>query len=95
MSDARQSRAGSLAEATANVLIGYVVALGAQRLIFPLFGIQATMAEHSAIAAAFTMVSLARSYLLRRLFERVAHIRMLDEQRRLNSLQRRLETGMP
>jgi hypothetical protein len=95
MNLARQSRAASLGEAATNVIIGYLVALGAQQLIFPLFGIQATMAEHSAIAAAFTIVSLSRSYLLRRLFERLAHIRRLDEQRRLHRLQRRLETGMP
>jgi hypothetical protein len=67
-----QSRAASLLEAGANVLVGYVVALLAQQLIFPLFGIHTTLAEDSAIAAAFTLVSLVRSYLLRRMFERVS-----------------------
>ncbi len=66
-----QSRKASLVEAGANVLVGYLVALAAQQLIFPLFAIHTTLAQNSAIAAAFTLVSLLRSYLLRRVFERI------------------------
>ena len=65
-----QSRTASLMEAGANVLVGYLVALAAQQAIFPLFAIHTTLAEDGAIAALFTAVSLARSYLLRRLGER-------------------------
>jgi len=39
--------------------------------VFPLFGIHTSLAQDSAIAAVFTLFSLARSYLLRRLFERI------------------------
>lgn len=67
-----QSRKGSAAEAVANVAIGYVVAIVAQVVIFPLFGIFIPAAEHLAIAALFTVVSLARSYVLRRLFNRMS-----------------------
>ncbi len=66
-----QSRSASLAEAGANVLVGYLVALLAQATLFPLFGIHTSLAQDSAIAAAFTAVSLARSYVLRRFCERV------------------------
>ncbi len=66
-----QSRAASLAEAAMNVLVGYAVALAAQQLIFPLFAIRTTLAQNAGIAAAFTVVSLLRSYLLRRIFERI------------------------
>jgi len=66
-----QSRSASLLEAGANVLVGYLVALAAQQMVFPLFAIHTMLAQDSAIAAAFTAVSLARSYLLRRLFERI------------------------
>ncbi len=66
-----QSRSASLLEAGANVLVGYLVALLAQQIVFPLFGIHTSLAQDSAIAAAFTAVSLARSYLLRRIFERI------------------------
>jgi hypothetical protein len=45
------------------------LALLAQQLVFPLFGIATTLAKDSLIAAIFTAVSQARSFLLRRMFE--------------------------
>jgi hypothetical protein len=68
---AAQTRSASLLEATANICVGYILALITQRVAYPLFGIETTLATDSAIAALFTLVSLARSYLLRRLFERL------------------------
>ncbi len=72
-----QSRAASLVEAGANVLVGYLLALLAQQLIFPAFGIHTSLAQDSAIAGVYTIVSLARSYLLRRIFERIGTSRGL------------------
>lgn len=63
-----QSRLQSLFEALANVVLGYGVALGAQLLVFPLFGIHLPLASNLAIGVIFTVVSLIRSYLLRRFF---------------------------
>ena len=63
-----QSRTASLIESLTNIAIGYLVAVFAQALIFPLFGIYASAGEHAAIAALFTVISLVRSYCLRRLF---------------------------
>ena len=60
----------SLVDAGTNVLVGFVLALATQQLAFPLFGIATTLIEDSLIAGVFTAVSLARSFLLRRLFER-------------------------
>lgn len=68
MKPAGQSRRASLADAIFNILIGYVVALGAQALIFPLFGFHASTTDHLLIGLLFTVVSLVRSYALRRLF---------------------------
>jgi hypothetical protein len=65
----RQSRLMSLVEAATNVLLGYGFAVATQVLVFPLFGIAATLQQNLAIGAIFTVISLARSYLLRRLFE--------------------------
>jgi hypothetical protein len=65
----QQSRRASLIEASTNVLVGYMLALATQQMLFPLFGIVTTLATDGMIAAAFTGVSLVRSYLLRRLFE--------------------------
>lgn len=63
-----QSRKHSAFEAIANVLIGYGVSLVAQIIIFPLFGVRASLAQNIGIGLAFTVVSLVRSYGLRRLF---------------------------
>jgi hypothetical protein len=66
-----QSRTDSLIEASTNVLVGYLLALATQRLIYPLFGIATTLSTDALIAIVFTLVSLARAYLLRRVFEHV------------------------
>ena len=68
----KQSRWMSLAEAVTNVLVGYGVAVATQMLVFPLFGLNATLQENLAIGLIFTAVSLVRSYLLRRAFEALA-----------------------
>ena len=65
----RQSRLMSLVEAVANVAVGYGVAVLTQMLVFPLFGLRTTVPENLAIGAIFTIVSLARSYVLRLTFE--------------------------
>jgi hypothetical protein len=64
-----QSRRMSFVEATTNVVVGYVLAIATQLLVFPWFGLEAALGEHLAIGMAFVGVSLARGYLLRRLFE--------------------------
>jgi hypothetical protein len=65
----KQSCAMSLVEATANIVVGYGVAVLTQLLVFPLFGLHTTLAENLMIGAIFTVVSIARSFALRRLFE--------------------------
>jgi hypothetical protein len=65
----RQSRLMSLVEAGTNVVVGYGIAVLTQMAVFPLFGLSATIGQNLGIGAVFTVVSLARSYLLRRLFE--------------------------
>jgi hypothetical protein len=66
-----QSRAMSLVEAATNVVVGYGLAVVTQIVVFPWFGIEAALGEHLAIGLAFVGVSLARGYLLRRLFETI------------------------
>ena len=67
----KQSRAMSMVESVANVVLGYALAIATQLAVFPLFGIEAALGEHLAIGLAFVGVSLVRSYALRRLFERI------------------------
>lgn len=65
----KQSRLMSLVEAIANVAVGYRVAVITQILIFPIFGLQTTLAQNLKMGAIFTVVSIARSFALRRMFD--------------------------
>ena len=69
----KQSRTMSMVEAIANVAVGFWVAITAQVLVFPLFGFHAAPAQHLAIGAIFTCLSLIRSFALRRLFEAIRY----------------------
>ena len=64
-----QSRWMSFAEAVVNVVVGYGVAVVTQMLVLPLFGIRASVSDNLLIGVIFTVVSLARSFTLRRVFE--------------------------
>ena len=68
---ARQSRRMSLMESATNITIGYCVALLSQILVFPLMGIYISFHDNIIIGLIFTGISIGRSYLVRRLFERV------------------------
>lgn len=63
-----QTKIQSMVEACANVVVGYLVALASQILVFPLFGIHIPFSSNLAIGAWFTIISLVRSYVLRRWF---------------------------
>lgn len=63
-----QSRLGSLIEAAMNVAIGYIVAVLSQLVIFPWFGLKVPLSDNLLIGAYFTIISLVRSYVLRRWF---------------------------
>ncbi len=65
----KQSRLMSLLESIANVLVGYGVAVATQMVVFPLFGLAVTVTENLLIGLIFTVVSIVRSYALRRSFE--------------------------
>jgi len=67
----KQSRAMSLVESVANVIVGYGVSVVAQILIFPVFGLHTTLAQNLMMGAVFTVVSIARSFALRRVFEAI------------------------
>ena len=67
----KQSRTMSMVESVANVIVGYGIAVALQILIFPAFGLQMTLAQNLKIAAAFTVISICRSFALRRVFEAI------------------------
>jgi hypothetical protein len=62
-----QTRLGSFVESWANIFIGFAINFAANLLILPLFGFTSlTPAKNFAIGLLYTVISLARSYVLRR-----------------------------
>jgi hypothetical protein len=68
-----QSRRSSFVEAATNVGVGIIVAWAVTFAVFPLFDYEPTIAKSLYISLMFTVVNLARSYVLRRIFERIGH----------------------
>lgn len=70
----KQSQAMSLTESVINIAVGLGVALAANAVVLPLVGFDVSLKQNVAIAIPMTVVSIARSFALRRLFEAL-HIR--------------------
>lgn len=67
----KQSRLMSAVESGVNVAVGFGIAVATQAVVFPIFGLHASTSENLAIGAVFTVVSVIRSYCLRRVFEAI------------------------
>ena len=65
-----QSRTGAFVEAWMNVLVGYGINVMANLLVLPAFGIAVTVVDAAGIGVVFTVISVVRSYCLRRWFNR-------------------------
>ncbi len=63
-----QSRVASLIEAIVNIVVGASVAYASQVIIFGLYNIHVSWKLNLEMTGWFTAVSIARSFLLRRLF---------------------------
>ena len=66
-----QLKRHSLLESIVNVAVGYGVALLSQIIIFPVFGLKVSLRDNILIGVFFTVISIVRSYLLRRLFTHI------------------------
>ena len=66
-----QSRLMSMIEAIVKVLVGFWVSVLAQMLVLPLFDLQVSLSQSIGMGLIFTVVSLVRSYLLRRAFNAI------------------------
>ena len=69
-----QTRFGSVLEATANIAVGFTINWCANMLILPLFGFHVTASAAFHIGLWFTAISLVRSYVLRRVFNRIRRL---------------------
>ena len=70
----QQTRLESLIESIINIVIGYMVALLSQLMIFPMFDIHVSLTDNLLIGAWFTLISLVRSYVIRRWFNARLHV---------------------
>lgn len=63
-----QSRLMSAVETATNIAVGLVVSFMAQLMIFDVYDISITLSQNVELTLFFTVVSLIRSYALRRFF---------------------------
>jgi len=68
-----QTKLESLAEVIINVIIGWCIGLLTQLAVFPLFNIHVTFSDQFWISVVFTVVSIVRSYAIRRWFNAGIH----------------------
>ena len=69
----KQSRLGALTESLTNIAIGFSINWAANLTILPLFGFEVTGGQAFWIGVWFTVISLIRSYVLRRWFDARLH----------------------
>ena len=69
----RQTKLGSFYEACINVAIGFGINFVANLVILPLFGFNITLTDNLYIGLLYTIVSVVRSYVVRRWFDRRIH----------------------
>ena len=63
-----QSRWLSFVESVTNIVVGYGLAVLTQIIVFPMFGLHASLSENLLIGCFFVGVSLIRSFAIRRAF---------------------------
>jgi len=63
-----QTRLGSFIEAWINVAIGFAINFCANLLILPLIGFHISVGQNLFIGVLYTVISVARSYVIRRWF---------------------------
>lgn len=63
-----QTKRGSFIEACVNTLIGFLISLAANPLICWLLGVKMHLSQMSGYVLFFTILSIARSYVIRRFF---------------------------
>ncbi len=70
-----QSRKGSITETVANTAIGFAINWGANLVILPMFGLPLTGGQAFHMGLVFTAISIARGYVMRRVFNRITEWR--------------------
>jgi len=68
-----QTRISSLYEAAINILIGFAINFTANMTLFPLFGWEISVQQNIGLGICYTVISLVRSYVIRRWFNARLH----------------------
>lgn len=66
-----QTRTGSAVEVATNLAVGQVINLIANMTVLPLFGLHPTVLDALGLGVVFTVISVVRQYVLRRVFNRI------------------------
>ena len=66
-----QKKTHSAIEAVINVLVGFGVSYAANLIVLPWFGFKVSHSAAFGIGLIYTAISLVRSYILRRIFNRI------------------------
>ncbi len=77
-----QSKKGSLIEAAVNTFIGYMFTLVLSPLVYHIAGVQMSAAKLNLVVLMFTIISVIRSYIIRRFFNHIIIKTIRDYERR-------------
>ena len=66
-----QDKKQSMVEAVGNTVIGLVVSVVIQLIIYPTLNIDVSIEQNFILTSVFFLVSIARNYLTRRLFNKI------------------------
>jgi hypothetical protein len=66
----KQSKKQSLIEVVTSTLIGMLVSIITQMIVFPIYGMEVNLFQNFQITVIFTVVSIIRSYFVRRVFNK-------------------------
>lgn len=65
-----QTKTGSFIEALTNTFIGLLITFLCSLFIYPLCGVKANMIQMGKVTICFTVISILRQYIIRRLFNK-------------------------
>jgi hypothetical protein len=66
-----QKRKYSFIESITNTAVGFLISLGIQILIYPALDITVSLQQNLLITTIFTIASIGRGYILRKIFNKV------------------------
>ncbi len=69
-----QTKKHSIIEILFNTSLGYVIAICSNMIVFPLFGLDVSIQDNLLIGAIFTVISIIRGYVVRRIFNKITII---------------------